>query len=352
MASIQFSQLRSRSRVLRSALALGAAVVAAGALGAPSAASAQTKVRYVEVVRNLAYLPSYIAFAKGFLKEEGLEVSLSTAQGGDKATAQLLSGHADITLVGPETAVYVQNSASPEKMIIFCSLTGTSTNFFISRKPIKPEEFQWSMIKGSTVLGWRPGSTPELFMEWAMKQNGVDPIRDIDNITNVGVPARMGAWLSGKGDYAIFSEPEVTRLEADGKAYVATFVGNHVGQVDYTLFMTTDSYIQKNPQVVQAWTNAIHKAQLYTQKADPKELAGLVKQYFPVVTEQQIVSAVNRYRAVKLWRTDPVVYEKPMEQLQDILIAGGVQKPGERVKYETIVNTTFAEKAKAKAGAR
>src|SRR3546814_14586588 len=66
-----------------------------------------------------------------------------------------------ITLVGPETAVYVQNSASPEKMIIFCSLTGTSTNFFVSREPIPAGEFDWSSIKGKAVLGWRPGSTPE-----------------------------------------------------------------------------------------------------------------------------------------------------------------------------------------------
>ena len=344
MSFIHVIRSRSRCRLRRSALALGAAVAA---ICSPVIAAAETNVRYVEVVRNLAYLPSYIALAKGYLEAEGLKVSLSTAWGGDKATAQILSGHADITLVGPETAIYVQNSASPQKMIIFCSLTGTSTNFLVSRKPIRPEGFDWPSIKGQSVLGWRPGSTPELFMEWAMKKNGVDPVKDINNITNIGVPARMGAWLSGKGDFAIFSEPEVTRLETDGKAYVATFVGNHVGQVDYTLFMATDSYIKKNPQTVQAWTNAIHKAQLFTASADPKELATLVKRYFPAVTEQQIVSAVKRYRTVKLWRTDPVVYDKPMQQLQEILIAGGVQKPDQRVKYEQIVNTSFAEKAKA-----
>jgi NitT/TauT family transport system substrate-binding protein len=343
----QLVRFCTRCRLGTAGTAVAAALAATAAMCLPVAAEAQTKVRYVEVVRNLAYLPSYIAFAKGFLQEEGIEASLSTAQGGDKATAQILSGHADITLVGPETAIYVQNSASPEKMIIFCSLTGTSTNFFVSRKPLKSGKFDWSTIKGQTVLGWRPGSTPELFMEWAMKKNGIDPVKDIDNITNIGVPARMGAWLSGKGDFGIFSEPEVTRLEADGKAYVATFVGNHVGQVDYTLFMATDSYIRKNPQTVQAWTNAIYKAQRFTASADPKELAALVKRYFPAVTEQQIVSAVNRYRTVNLWRTDPVVYEKPMQQLQEILIAGGVQKPDQRVKYEQIVNASFAEKAKA-----
>jgi len=325
-------------------LVLGAAVALSTGL---SAAHADTKVRYVEVVRNLAYLPSYVAFAKGYFKEAGLDVSISTAQGGDKATAMILAGNADITLVGPETAVYVWNSESPEKMKIFCSLTGTSTNFFISRKKMDPATFKWSMIKGSTVLGWRPGSTPELFMQYAMRKNGIDPAKDITDVTNIGVPARLGAWMSGKGDYAIFSEPELTRIEKDGKGYPLRFVGSDVGQVDYTLFMATESYIKKNPKIIQDFTNAIYKAQLFTKTADPAELGKLVVKYFPVVTVQDIANAVLRYRKVNLWRDDPVVYEKPMETLQDILIQGGAQKADKRVKYSDIVLTSFAEKAKA-----
>lgn len=327
------------------AVALGLAVSAVAA--AP--AQAQTKVRYVEVVRNLAYLPSYVAMAKGYFKEAGIDISLSTAQGGDKATAIILSGNADITLVGPETAIYVANSESPEKMQIFCSLTATSTNFFVSRKKMDPATFNWSMIKGSTVLGWRPGSTPELFMEFAMRKNKIDPVKDITNITNIAVPARMGAWLSGKGDFGIFSEPELTRLEKDGKAYPLKFVGADVGQVDYTVFMATDRYIKNNPEVVQKFTNAIYKAQRYTKTADAAELGKMVAQYFPVVTAEQIAGVVTRYRSVDLWRDDPVVYEKAMETLQDILIQGGVQKPDKRVKYGAIVVTGFAEKAKAMA---
>jgi NitT/TauT family transport system substrate-binding protein len=322
----------------------GAAIALSAAI-AP--AQADTKVRYVEVVRNLAYLPSYVALAKGYFKDAGLDVSVSTAQGGDKATAMMLAGNADITLVGPETAVYVWNSESPEKMKIFCSLTGTSTNFFISRKKMDPASFKWSMIKGATVLGWRPGSTPELFMEYAMRKNGIDPAKDITDVTNIAVPARFGAWISGKGDYAIFSEPELTRIEKDGKGYPVRFVGADVGQVDYTLFMATDTYIKKNPKIIQDFTNAVYKAQLFTKTADPMELGKLVAKYFPVVSPQDIAASVVRYRKVNLWRDDPVVYEKPMETLQDILIQGGAQKADKRVKYSDIVLTSFAEKAKA-----
>lgn len=323
--------------------ALGSALAAVLAFTQP--AWAQTKVRYVEVVRNLAYLPSYVAIAKGYFKEEGLDVQLSSAQGGDKATALLLSGGADVSLVGPEVAVYVMNSESPEKLRIFCSLTGTSTNFLVSRqKPSGP--FQWSQLKGKTILGWRPGSTPELFLEFALKKNGIDPFKDVTNNTNIAPPARLGAWLGGSGDYAIFSEPEVTILERDGKGYPITFVGKEVGKVDYTLFLATRSYIAKNPQTVQAFTNAVYKAQRLTATGDPDELAKLVADFFPSVTQPQIAEAVKRYRAVELWPTDPIVTERAMETLQDILIQGTVQEAGKRVKFGDLVDNSFGEKAK------
>ena len=333
---------RVPSLTVAAALALATSLATLG-----PAAQAQTRVRYVEVVRNLAYMPAYVAIAKGFFKEKGIDIDISTAQGGHKATAIMLSGGADITLVGPETAVFVMNSESPEKLKIFCSLTATSTNFFVSRKKMTPEEFKWPMIKGSTVLGWRPGSTPELFMEAAMRKYGVDPKKDIDNITNIAVPARMGAWLSGKGDYGIFSEPDLTRIESSGDAHVLRSVGAEVGPVDYTLFMATRSYMEKNPKIIQDFTDAIYKAQKFTETADPMELGKLVAKFFPVVTAEQIAGTVKRYRAVKLWRTDPVVHEAAIKGLQEILIDGGVLKPGKEVKYADIVTTAFAEKAMA-----
>src|SRR5260370_340417 len=94
-----------RRQTLQAGIALGTLCVAA-----PLNALAQSKpvkVRYSEVVRSILYAPAYVAMTKGFFAEAGLEVEMTTAQGGDKSMAALISGAADIALMGPEAAIYV-----------------------------------------------------------------------------------------------------------------------------------------------------------------------------------------------------------------------------------------------------
>src|SRR3954463_6276575 len=77
------------------------------------------KVRYSEVIRSIFFAPAYVAIAKGFFQEAGLDIALTTANAPDRLIAGLLGGSADIGLVGPDAAIYVLNSESPAKARIF-----------------------------------------------------------------------------------------------------------------------------------------------------------------------------------------------------------------------------------------
>ena len=50
------------------------------------------KVRVAEVTRSIFYAPQYVAIEKGFFKEEGLDVEITTTWGGDKTMTALVSG--------------------------------------------------------------------------------------------------------------------------------------------------------------------------------------------------------------------------------------------------------------------
>jgi NitT/TauT family transport system substrate-binding protein len=328
---------------------VGGGLAAIGSLSVSlSRAQAQTKppvkIRYNEVVRSILYAPAYVAISKGYFAAAGLDVTMTTAQGGDKSMAALISGAADIALIGPETSIYVQVSDSPTKARIFCGLTATDGFMLIGRD--KVDKFDWKALKGKEILGFRPGSTPLLFLEAALRKNGLDPQTDVKLLNNIGVPARVGAWLSGQGQYAIMIEPDASQLELDGTGHFLASVGETVGFADYTSFMATEKYIHDNPAIIQSWTNAISQAMKWTASAPAAEIATVLQNYFPAVNPKALVAAAQRYQRLKIWKTSPVIEPAAIEKFQDILVQGHVLDANKRVKFADLVLTDFAAKAK------
>ena len=337
------SKMRWLGLIVMAAMLTGTLIPA---LSQNAEAKSLTPVRYEEVIRSVFYLPSYVALSKGFFKEEGLDVSMKTSWGSDKGTAALLSGNADIVLVGPETAVYIQRGESPEKVRIFCGLTATDGSSLVGRK--KMDSFDWKSIKGKTILSWRVGSMPALFLEHILRSNGLDPKKDVKIINNLAAPARHGAFVSGTGDYATFFEPDVSTMEANGTGHFIKSIGREVGNIDYTVFMATQSFIAKKPEIIQAWTNAIYRAQKYSLEADPNVIAKEVAQFFPKVKLELIAQSIIRYRKLQIYKTSPLVEPGAIEGLQNLLVEGRLLKEKERVNYKDVVITEFANKAMGK----
>jgi NitT/TauT family transport system substrate-binding protein len=334
----------NRRRVVQGGLATAGSLTVFAPFGVRAQGKPPVKIRYSEVVRSILYAPAYVAITNGYFKDAGLDVSLTTAQGGDKAVAALLSNSADIALIGPESAIYVQNSESPTKTPIFCGLTATDGFMLVSREKI--DKFEWSMLKGKEILGFRPGSTPILFLEAAMRQNGIDPLKDVKLNNNVAIPARVGSWIAGQNQFAIFIEPDASQLEMDGKAHFLASIGETVGPADYTTFMATDKYIKENPAVIQAWTDAIYKAQKWTASQPAADVAKAIEPFFQGVNPKALAAAAERYRKLNIWKSTPKIEPKAMERFQDILVQGNVLDNAKRVKFETLVLTEFADKAK------
>jgi NitT/TauT family transport system substrate-binding protein len=241
-------------------IALGLVLI----LGLPVAhAPAQSlqKLKVAEVVRSQLFAPMYVAIDQSFFKDQGIELDLITANGGDRVGALVLSGQVDLGLAGPEVAIYLYNSEAPDKPVMFCSVNGTDGFFFVSREKIEP--FAWDKLKNRRIIGWRPGSTPQLFFEYVLKQKGVDSETIKSIVTNIAPPAREGAWLSGDGDFGIFNEPSTENLARAGRIHVLTSIGKELGAAENTDFFAKKSWIEKNRDVAQKFTNAIARAQAW-----------------------------------------------------------------------------------------
>ena len=300
-------------------------------------------IRLNEVVRSVFYAPMYVAINEGFFEEEGLAIDLSTGQGADKTMQQLLSGNVDIGFSGPEQVVYIYNQGREDYPVVFGQLTQRDGSFLVGRE--EEENFDWSSLKGKEIIGGRLGGIPEMALEYVLKQNGLNPENDVKMVTNVDFTATAGAFKSGIGDYVALFEPTATMLEKDGAGNIVSSIGNEAGNISYTCFYTTKSYMDENPEIIQKFTNAIYKGQQWVQQHTSEEVADSIISFFPGTDKEVIVKVIDNYKNIEAYSETPEVSEDGLNKLMDIIQGYDESLITERPDFNIIVNNSFAKQA-------
>jgi len=308
-----------------------------------AACGQQDKIRISlsEVTHSVFYAPQYVAINLGFFEEQGLEVELSNGQGADKVMTAVLSGQVDIGFAGPEASIYVYNEGREDYAVVFAQLTKRDGSFLVGRTP--EPDFKWENLRGKSIIGGRKGGVPEMTLEYVLKKHGLMPNQDLIVDTSIQFAAMASAFTGGERDYVTLFEPTATMLEKEGKGYVLASVGMESGEIPYTAYFAKKSYIEKNKDIIQRFTNAIYKGQQWVEQHTPKEIADVIRPSFPD-TDLEILEAVaQRYKEIDAWCQDPVMTEESLNRLQDVMEEAGELK--NRVPHDKIVDNSFARKA-------
>lgn len=300
-----------------------------------------TKVTLNEVAHSIFYAPMYVAIEKGYFEQEGIDLELVTGFGADKTMTALLSGEADIGFMGPETTVYTYNEGANDKVINFAQLTQRAGNFVVARNEMP--DFTWEDLKGKTVLGGRDGGMPEMVFEYVLKNKGIDPSKDLKIDKSIDFGSTAAAFSGGNGDFSIEFEPGATNLEKEGSGHVVASVGIDSGYVPYTAFSAKASYLDKNPEIVQSFTDALQKGMDYVNKHSADEIAKVIAPQFKDTDEKTISTIVERYQTQDTWKSNLIFDEESYHLLLDILESSDVLSS--RPPYEEMITTSYAKKA-------
>jgi NitT/TauT family transport system substrate-binding protein len=304
----------------------------------------KTKVTLSEVTRSVFYAPQYAAINRGFFEEEGIVLELSNGQGADKVMTAVLSGQVDIGFAGPEASVYVYNEGKEDHAVVFAQLTKRDGSFLVGRKA--EPDFKWENLKGKYIVGGRKGGVPEMTLEHVLRKHGLVPNSDLTVDTSVQFAVMAGAFTGGTGDYVTLFEPTATMLEKAGKGFVLASIGQESGEIPYTAYFAKKSYIEKNKDLIQRFTNAIYKGQKWVDSYTPKEVADAIKEFFPDTDASTLETVVKRYKDIDAWNKDPLLKEASLDLLQQVMEEAGVLD--KRAPYDKIVNTDFARNSMKK----
>ena len=293
------------------------------------------KIRVAEVAHTVFYAPQYAAISQGFFEEEGLDVELILTPGADKVTAAVLSGDVEIGFCGPEATIYVYQSGETDYLKTFAQLTQKDGSFLVSRQKI--DNFTLDDLKGKSVIGGRQGGMPEMTFEWALRQNGIDPTKDLDIDTSVAFAAMGGAFIGGQGDFVTLFEPNALQIEKQGFGYVVASIGELGGVVPYTSYSARNSYLEKNPEIIEKFTRAIQKGLDFVHNHSDEEVAKAILDFFPDTSLTDLTGVMERYRSIDAWPTTTTFSSESFYHLQDIMMAAN--ELDSTVKYEDLIYT-------------
>lgn len=292
-----------------------------------------TQITLAEVTHSIFYAPQYVAIEEGYFEEVGIDVELILTSGADKVTAAVLSGDADIGFCGSEGTIYVYNGGENDYLKTFAQLTQKDGSFLVSREKI--EDFSLEDLEGKTVLGGRAGGMPEMTLEYALKQNGIDPEKDVEIDTSIDFAAMGGAFIGGEGDFVTLFEPNALEIEQEGYGYVVASIGELGGIVPYTSYSARISFIEENKELIGNFTRAIQKGIDYVHNHTDEEVAKAIVNQFPDTSIEDIAKVVKRYRDIDAWPETTEFSEDSFNHLQDIMIDYGAID--EKVPYEDLM---------------
>lgn len=275
-------------------------------------------VRLAEVAHSIFYAPMYVAIEEGYFEEVGIDIELSLLNGADKVSAAVLSGDADIGFAGSEATIYVYNGGEKDYLKTFARLTQKDGSFIVAREDIK--DFTLDDLVGKTIIGGRAGGMPEMTLEWALSDAGIDPKRDVNIDTSVAFSAMSSAFIGGTGDFVALFEPNALELEKEGYGYVVASLGELGGVVPYTAFFARDSYLNENKELIENFDKAIQKGIDFVHNSSDKKVAEAIIDQFPDTSTDDLTKIVKRYRSIDAWPDNTEFTREEFDHLQDIMI--------------------------------
>ena len=297
------------------------------------------KVRVNEVTHSIFYAPMYAADSLGYFKEEGIKIELTNGGGADAVMSAVLSGSADIGFCGPEAALYVLIGGSNNVPTVFGQLTKRDGSFLVSRKDEKAT-FKWSDLEGKEILAGRKGGVPAMTFEYVLNANELYDGQNVKMNYDVAFNLMTSAFEAGTADYCTMFEPVASEYEKAGKGYVVASVGEASGEVPYTCYIATESYIEKNTDTVKGFLRAIMKGIKYINETASNEAAKYLTAYFDGTDEAAIATSLDSYKKIDSWQKDMTMTTDSFDRLQDIIENAG--ELSKRAEFSELVNTEYS----------
>jgi len=320
-------------------------------LGQAAAATALTPVR-IEVpgATNLQFLTLWIAIGSGAFQAEGLQPEILVAPAPRTVGTMLLGGNADAAVLPPP--MFLGMMAEEKPIRLFASLLANEPiNLVLHESVAETRKFSAAATlreKLAALKGLKVGLASEVTprLRTLFTAAGLDVAQELELVTIPG-PEQVAAFANRKVDLLFSHTPYLeTALVQHGAVLV---VGASAGEVpaladgQVHALATTEEMIRRKPQLMEAVTRAIYRAQRLIHSDENAALEALIASGAATL-ERRLVAATVAVYGPAVPRT-PAISLSGIERDREIYPAHPRPPDFTKVKASDFVNPEFAERA-------
>jgi len=260
-----------------------ASIILAVALFAPAVSAEPIKVAYSGV--SASGTPLWLAKDEGIFAKHGLEADLVTVRSAPIQVSALVSN--EVQFVRGSASSMLTAAAQGAKLKILFSLFAerASYDFLVSPSITKPSDLRGKKIGVQDFSGLLWSLTM-----LSLREMGLDPQKDNINIQAIGDSTVIAQSLAmGIIDAAPLDKLQSVRLQGLG---VKVLLDLSRIAFPSSPFMSAESFIQKNPQVVENFVKALIEASVFMRAQKEKGLAVLQRH---IKADRQIAEIGYKY---------------------------------------------------------
>ncbi len=311
---------------------------------------AQAKKGLFDVTFSLDFIvlgrhaPWYVALAKGYYEEEGLNVRIVPGKGSAQVMQAVESGIAQIGFVDVPSLVLGRSAGSTIRVVAVNYQKTPYTIFSLDPggNVTKPKD-----LVGLTVASSAGSFLPNIHRAF-MKMHGLDP--STLKIINMEPSARIGMLVRGKVpaiDFYIMTHPGIKRAAGKRAEVRALLMSDHGLQLYSNGIGAKEEYIKANPEVVRKFTRASLRGWKFTMD-NPAKAADLQNQHVKGLNKQITIEEIAILRNLAITpdtRKNGYGWFSPalMKKSRDFMV-DNAKLPGPAPKAEDLYLTGFLPK--------
>jgi NitT/TauT family transport system substrate-binding protein len=294
-----------------------------------------------ENFRAVFYAPFYAAGAIGAFTDAGVKVDYKPSASPEEAAKALRSGAADVMWGGPLRVMTVHDREPGADLVCFCDVVVRDPFFVVGARP-KPD-FRLADLAAVKFATVSEVPTPWICLSDDLRRAGIDPVR-IARVADGTMAENEAALRAGKVDAIQVFQPYAEWLVATGAGHVWYAAANR-GRTAYTTLITRRGTLARRADELLAMTSAMHRTLQWFGCTPPVEIAHTLSGHFPDLEPAILASAIERYRSLGLWGSDPIIRREGYDRLHAAMRAFGALSRD--IPFESCVDVSLAERAMA-----